>query len=97
MYIEIGGSVYLCPMMPSSKNDGIVASRVPQGFIVDLDKLVAKGVFENRSGAIRRAIYNLLVATKTLQERVVEPRVNATNADDDISKLVEEGFSLKST
>ena len=95
MYIEIGGDVYICPMVGSSKNDGIIASRIPKDLIVGLDELVTKGAFENRSGAIRRAIYNLLVATKTVQERVVEPHVNLTNTEDEVSNSLKELFAMQ--
>jgi Arc/MetJ-type ribon-helix-helix transcriptional regulator len=78
------------------KHVGMAAARVPESYLAGLDRLVGRGVFANRSAGIRRAIYNLLVATKAVHERVVEPCVNSTNTDDDISKLVEEGFSLKS-
>jgi len=62
--------------MVRQDRERVLAARVPEDYVSGLDKLVDRKVFENRSGAIRRAIYNLLVATKALQERVAEPCVD---------------------
>jgi Arc/MetJ-type ribon-helix-helix transcriptional regulator len=82
-------------MVANSKNDGIIASRVPKDLIVGLDELVRKGAFENRSRAVLQAIVNLLRQTEASENRIAEPTVNRANEGDDISRSLEELFSLQ--
>jgi len=82
-------------MLPT-KNDGIVASRVPKDLIVGLDELVRKGAFKNRSRAVLQAIVNLLSQTETGEDRITEPAVNRVNEHHTISELIAEVKALQS-
>jgi len=61
--------------MKSEDRERVVAARVSEGYILALHELVKRGAFADRSAAIRRAVYNLLVATKALQEQGADPYV----------------------
>ena len=47
----------------------IVSFHIPRALLDALDRLVEMGVFNNRSEAIRTALYRLLVETRVLEDR----------------------------
>ena len=47
----------------------IVSFHIPRALLDALDRLVEAGVFNNRSEAIRHALYRLLLESKGLEER----------------------------
>lgn len=73
-----------------------MAARITKTSNQGLNELVVRGLFPDKSSAIRRAIENLLNQTGVCERRLAEPIVNRVNEVDDISKLIEEVFSLKS-
>jgi Arc/MetJ-type ribon-helix-helix transcriptional regulator len=58
-------------MVPQNR-ERVLAARVPESCAAGLDQLVDRSFFENRSSAVRESNYNLLVATRALQELVSE-------------------------
>lgn len=81
--------------MSSPEREKILAARVPEDYLIRLDGLVKRGLFENRSGAIRQAILGLLNQRRTYENRSAERAVNRANEGDDISRSLEELFSLQ--
>lgn len=80
--------------MYKPEHERIVAARVPKSYLAGLDELVNRKAFQDRSGAIRRAIYNLLVATKAMSlEGLERPSTARSEADVDkeIAELPREG------
>jgi len=82
--------------MSTLQREFVLAVRVPRNYVEDLDQLVERQVFENRSAALRRAILNLLNETQAGEIRTVEPTVNRVNGHDSIPELIAEVKALQS-
>lgn len=51
----------------------IITFRIPRGMLKTIDELVEMGVFNNRSEAIRIALYNLIRDLERERERARKP------------------------
>jgi Arc/MetJ-type ribon-helix-helix transcriptional regulator len=58
---------------PKEPRTAIISFHIPRGMLKTIDELVEMGVFNNRSEAIRIALYNLIRDLERERERARKP------------------------